>query len=161
MNSVAVLWRAVLWWGNSKLKGWRKVFLSPLAVVSFWKLQNQVLKEKKKRKNNVIWAKPRCCLVLQQVGELRAQNYFLRFVAPDKWMVVWLLLFLAWTLGLEIIPSSVTNFPCNHFSVSESTWKKHIRDLSSSSLTLPPLEHVRNQFKGLDNSWELVIEKYN
>jgi len=71
-------------------------------------------------------------------------------------MVVWVLLFLAWTSGLQKIPSSVTDFPHSHklLCVTAHLENGRKRPFISQALqtgTVPPTEYVRNQFKGLDN----------
>lgn len=81
-------------------------------------------------------------------------------------MVVWLLLLLAWTLEPEIIPISVTDFSHSHKlrCITGHLEKECKRPFISQALqtgTVPPTEHVRNQFKGLDNPPDLRTKKEN
>lgn len=74
-------------------------------------------------------------------------------------MTVGLLLFPAWTLGHEIILSFITDFPNIHeiLCVTAQPEKEFKRSFISISpdTTVPHTEHVRNQFKVLDNPQEL------
>lgn len=80
-------------------------------------------------------------------------------------MVVWLPWFLAWTLGLEIIFISVIDLT-SHIATKLCTTahleKERKKPFISQALqigTVPPTEHVRNQFKGLDNPQDMRNRK--
>lgn len=78
-------------------------------------------------------------------------------------MIAGLLSFLAWTLGHEIILSFITDFSNTHvlLCVTAHLEKEFKRSfiLISPDTTIPHTEHVRNQFKRVDNPQELRIRK--
>lgn len=99
------------------------------------------------------------------MGEFRAQNYInyiLRSTAPEKQMIVGLLLFLAWSLGHEIIPSSITDFPNIHeLPCVTAHLDKSLRDLSSQPLQIPLYltQSMSEISSELDNPQELRNRK--